>query len=349
MKIEVVDFRCKFCNSENIIKYGKFRGIQRYFCNDCKRKFADNDALPNMKTSTDQVGAALNMYYEGMSLNAIRRQLDQTHRNYPSDSTVYEWIERFSKEAIDEAKRYKPNVGDIWIADETVLKIDGKNIWFWDIIDAKTRFLLASHVSANRGTREAKALMEKAQARAGKTPKIVLTDKLAAYIDGIEQALGADAKHIQSKPFTVKDSTNLIERFHGTLKARTKVMRGLKEIETAKLFTDGWLVHYNFFRPHETLGKTPAEAAGITFAFKNWLGVVNQPRIVVTKLRIEDVVSLKPHKTRVPNLRFAAMSHNPQPMSNAIYDRGGMLSRRRTSGSRKVAQGRRGGGILLKM
>jgi len=307
MKVTYTDFRCKYCNSENIIKYGKFRGIQRYFCNDCKRKFADNDALPNMKTSTDQVGAALNMYYEGMSLNAIRRQLDQTHRNYPSDSTVYEWIERFSKEAISEAKKYTPNVGDVWVADETVLKIDGKNIWFWDIIDAKTRFLLASHVSANRGTREAKALMEKAQARAGKTPKVVLTDKLAAYIDGIEQAFGADAKHIQSKPFTVKDSTNLIERFHGTLKARTKVMRGLKEIETARLFTDGWLVHYNFFRAHETLGKPPAEEAGIRFTFKNWLGVVNQPRIIVREVKLEELLQPKRHKAYSPQVRISSM------------------------------------------
>lgn len=349
MKIEVVDFRCKYCNSAKVIKYGKFRGIQRYWCNDCKRKFADNDALPNMKTSSDQVGAALNMYYEGMSLNAIRRHLGQTHHNYPSDSTVYEWVDRFSKEAIKEAKDCKPDVGDVWVADETVLKIGGKNVWFWDIIDSKTRFLLASVVSTNRGTREAKALMEKAQARAGKTPKYVLTDKLAAYVDGIEQAFGADAKHIQSKPFTMKNSTNFIERFHGTLKARTKVMRGLKDTETAKLFTDGWLVHYNFLRPHETLRKTPAEAAGIKFDYRNWQDIVNRPRIVVQKLTLEEALSQKSYKPRVQSsYRFAEMSHNPQPMTNAIYERGGTLSRRRMSGSRKIAQGSRGGAILLR-
>jgi hypothetical protein len=190
--------------------------------------------------------------------------------------------------------------------------------------------------------------MEKAQARAGKTPKIVLTDKLAAYVDGIEQAFGADSKHIQSKPFALKNSTNLIERLHGTLTDRTKVMRGLKEIETAKLFTDGWLVHYNFFRTHETLRKTPAEAAGVKFDFRNWQDVVNQPRIIVTKLSMEEVLSPSTHKTRAPNLRFAAMSHNSQPMSNAIYTGGGTLSRHRMSGSRKIAQGRRGGGILLR-
>ena len=38
-----------------------------------------------------------------------------------------------------------------------------------------------------------------------------------------------------------------------------------------------WLIHYNFFRPHEYLdGKTPAEKAGIKFTFDNWLDVVRQ-------------------------------------------------------------------------
>jgi transposase InsO family protein len=41
-------------------------------------------------------------------------------------------------------------------------------------------------------------------------------------------------------------------------------MRGLKSIKTARQFLDGWLVHYNFFRPHMSLDdKTPAEVAGI--------------------------------------------------------------------------------------
>jgi len=54
-------------------------------------------------------------------------------------------------------------------------------------------------------------------------------------------------------------------------------MRGLKKKETARLIMDGWLVHYNFFRPHESLrGKTPSEKAGIKFPFKNWLDAVRK-------------------------------------------------------------------------
>ena len=81
--------KCKFCGSRRIGRYGFYQKRQRWFCKDCKRKFADNDAPPKMKTPTIQIAAALSMFYEGMSLNAIRRHLQQTYHNYPSDSTVY--------------------------------------------------------------------------------------------------------------------------------------------------------------------------------------------------------------------------------------------------------------------
>jgi transposase-like protein/ribosomal protein L37AE/L43A len=266
---------CKFCGSKRIVRYGHSKHIQRWWCKDCQRKFVDNDALPRMKTPIIQVASALSMFYEGMSLHGIRRNFEQTYKSYPSNSTIYYWVVRFTKEAIGKAKDCKPSVGDVWIADETILKIEGKNLWFWDIIDDETRFLLASHISLSRTTRDAKALVERASERAGKTPKVIITDKLQAYLDGIELAFGADTKHIPRKGLATKPDINLIERFHGTLKARTKVMRGLKKRETAKLITDGWLIHYNFFRPHEALGeKTPAEKAGIKFPFRNWLDVV---------------------------------------------------------------------------
>ena len=128
-------------------------------------------------------------------------------------------------------------------------------------------------MSLTRTTHDARVLLARAAGRAEKPPKEVITDRLQVYIDGIELNFGAETKHIQAKGLT--GSKNIIERFHGTLKARTKVMRGLKTRKTAKLITDGWLVHYNFFRPHEALGdKTPAQKAGIKFPFKNWLDVV---------------------------------------------------------------------------
>lgn len=267
---------CKYCGSKNVVKNGKKGYTQLYLCRDCGHTFVDNDALPGMRFPSTQIASAVSMFYDGLSIDAIRRQLQSMYNIYPSDSTVYEWIIKFTKAAVEEAVISDITVGDTWIADETVLKMDeGKDVWFWDIIDDKTRFLLASYLSLNRTTASAKILMEKAAERAGKVPKVVITDKLAAYLDGIEKSFGSETEHIQSRGFKIQPNTNLIERFHGTLKARTKVMRGMRNKETAKLIMDGWLVHYNFFRPHESLNnKTPAEAAKSTFQYKSWKDIV---------------------------------------------------------------------------
>lgn len=241
-----------------------------------------------MQYSAYKIADALNMYYEGMSLLEIRRNLIQQHNDYISDATIYNWVKRFSKLAIMQADKYKPDVGGVWVADETMVNLDGKNVWFWDIIDTKTRFLLASHMSYTRTTKDAETLMRQAYNRTGKIPRIIYTDKLRAYLDGIELTFGADTEHRQGSPFDVEDNTNLIERFHGTIKSRTKVMRGLHTVESARLFLDGWLVHYNFFRPHMSLrDKTPAQVAGIRFPLRHWRDVTEQPYKITARIPIK--------------------------------------------------------------
>jgi transposase-like protein len=316
----VTEFGCKYCGAKAIVRYGQSpQGSQVWWCKVCERKFVDNDALPGMRTPTDQVGLALLAFYDGASLSDIRRQLEQQYGNDPSDPAVYGWITRFSQVAIDKTKNLKPNVGDVWVADETVLQIAGRNIWFWDVMDSKTRYLLASHMSGSRSSNDAEILMRDAAKRAGKSPKVVITDKLLAYIDGIERAFGSDTSHIQSKGFSVQPNTNLIERLHGSIKDRTKVMRGLKSIPSAYLFMDGWATHYNFIRKHGSLGKTPAEKAGIVSPFKNWLDVASEPQkpVEVSSDRWERregiIREARRHRTRKPHAPKFTRRATPPP------------------------------------
>lgn len=50
---------CKFCGSKRIVRYGRYRNVQRWWCKDCQRKFVHNEALPKMKTPIIQVASAL--------------------------------------------------------------------------------------------------------------------------------------------------------------------------------------------------------------------------------------------------------------------------------------------------
>lgn len=275
----VTTLHCKFCNSLSVVKYGlTAKGRQRFLCQKCKRTFVTVNAPEKMHYSHDVIASALNLFYESASLAKIQRQLKLTYGVKPDRSTIYLWIVRYSKKAAKTLNSVPIRTGSKWVADETMIRLkekEGSKQWFWDIIDGKTRFLLASHISENRGAKDAQILMERAAKRAGKVPEIVITDKLRSYLDGIELAFGAETKHLPAKRLTTTDGTQIIERFHGSLKDRTKVMRSFMRKGTVKTFTDGWLVHYNFFRPHTALsGKTPAEAAGVDTSFKNWKDVV---------------------------------------------------------------------------
>ncbi len=99
---------CKHCGSSGIVKFGTYEGVQRYWCKICKRKFKDYDTTFHMKTDANPVSSALNMYYEGMSIKAIRRHLLQGFNNAPSTAIIYEWIMKYTQYATDSIKGYKP-------------------------------------------------------------------------------------------------------------------------------------------------------------------------------------------------------------------------------------------------
>jgi len=292
---------CKYCQLPSVIRFGKYKNTQYYFCKHCRRKFV-LDTLPRMKTPTKIIASALGQYYGGMSLDAIQRQLQQDYNLSMSEVGIYKWVARFSKQAIKEAKTFQPKVSDEWIADETVLRVGGRNVWFWDCIDKKTRFLLASRLSNTRTTNDAEILMQQAYERAGKAPRKILTDKLAVYLDGIERVFGADTKHIQTSPFGSgedDENTSILERFHGTLKDRTNIIRGFKSMTTAKLITDGWLVHYNFFKEHSALGDIPpAQNMGISVPFRDWNDVLKPTQIQEIKFKPKPITVEKDIKSK---------------------------------------------------
>jgi hypothetical protein len=53
-------------------------------------------------------------------------------------------------------------------------------------------------------------------------------------------------------------------------------MRGLKNFESALEFTNGFLAYYNYIRPHSSIDKTPAEAAGVKYPYKNWAEIIQR-------------------------------------------------------------------------
>jgi hypothetical protein len=81
----------------------------------------------------------------------------------------------------------------------------------------------------------------------------------------------------------------MVERLHGTIRQRNKVMRGLDDEATAQTMMDGMRIYYNFIRPHTALkGQTPAQIAKISTDTNRikWLSLIRRasqhPRIETT-------------------------------------------------------------------
>jgi putative transposase len=268
--------KCKFCGSQNTVKYGFKAGTQYYKCNSCGRKFAGRIAPEGMRFSTATIGEAMGLFYDGLSLADISRHFVATEGTYIDPATIWRWIIRYSKKAERILNQIKIKTSWRWVIDEMVVKISGHNVWLWDVIDSRSRFLLATHLTLSRTMRSAVAVLSEANERTYGTPKQIVSDGLRAYPDAVERVFGADSTHIRAKGLTAEINTNIIERFQGTVKERTKVMRGLKTMDSAKVISEGFIVHYNFLRPHMTLkGKAPATVAGLKMPFKTWIELVD--------------------------------------------------------------------------
>ena len=264
---------CPRCTSEAVVKRGKSRdGTQTYACKVCKGRLYNDGLGKGRRVPPEQIGAAINLFYDGPSIKAIAENLsDLFDIPEPSKASVYEWVRDYTGLAQREMEKYKAKTGSEWVADEMVLKVGGEKYWNWNVMDADTRYILASHLSKRRDMREAMKVMEKAKANAANLPKTIKTDRLKSYIDAIERVFGADVKHIQSDGITAPINNNLSERLQGAFRQRTKVMRGLQSLETGQHFLDGWVINYNLFRPHESLGgRTPAQLAQVDAPFSEW-------------------------------------------------------------------------------
>jgi transposase-like protein len=200
------------------------------------------------------------------------------------------------KEYLD---KIQPNLGGMWHADETIInvrkttplkvgseKFEGQYSWMWNLMDHETRFLIASEVTKHRDIEDARKVLSKAKDVAGaQRPDFIVTDKLHAYRKAIKDEFWTRkyprTQHVRLVSFKEGTNNNIIERLHGTIKERTKVMRGMDTDESAKLLLEGQRIHYNYLRPHSALnGQTPAQKAGIELGLEGnkWESLIKKAK-----------------------------------------------------------------------
>jgi len=269
---------CPSCKSESVIKRGirktQFGEVQRFGCTACGHRFVVDKGFCRMKFNPKIVTQTLDLYFKGLSQRKIADHLKQFENVSVAQPTILSWIKKYLKLLAKYSEKYKVDVGNIWHSDETTVfikKEDEKRYfqWIWNVMDAKTRYLLACQVTEERYVKDAQNALKQAKSVTNVRPDAIVTDGLQAY----ERAIKAEFydphafiqnPHIRLKDFETKPNNNILERLNGTFRERTKVMRSLDSAVGAQEFATGMQTYYNYIRPHQGIGgMVPAQLANI--------------------------------------------------------------------------------------
>lgn len=281
---------CKYCHSENIVKHGVRAGIQRYLCKNCKHHFYDNAVtFPRMRVDSQVIVTALNLYYSGLSTYKVAEQLSNIFGEHVSQTAVWYWVHRYSKMVSEFVQTLKPKLSGEYHHDETEIAVGGKGRFFWETIDAGTRMIVAHLLTESRTSADARKVFQ--QALEVQRPTTLYTDGSFAYDDAFNKVFYSRYKAdrvewVRRVGLKSRTTNNLVERLHGTLKDRTRPMRGLRNDKRAEELFNGYVTNYNFCRRHMTIGMTPAEAAGIHI--KGWKQLIEAAQMKKVAGKIED-------------------------------------------------------------
>src|SRR5579872_671060 len=180
-------FQCPKCASVNVVKFGKDAGKQVFKCKDCKYKFREISLLKKAHYSPELVSLTLDLYFSGTSLRKISRIISAHYNIDIGYTTIYAWIQKFVPKVSEYVNSLKPQLSESWHADEVFVKMQNgvdyrknKSISFlWNVMDRKTRFMLASKLSPLRDRAGALSAMREAQKVAhGNFPEQIFCDSL---------------------------------------------------------------------------------------------------------------------------------------------------------------------------
>lgn len=267
---------CPSCQkSDHVVRHGWYRNnsglVQRLLCTRCGRKFTDRTCFEKMKHNSRIIVTAMDLYFKGLSYRKISSHLKETYGVNLTHVAVFNWVRKYLTLVKRYTNRQMLKLGRKWHCDEMQYNVAGNREYVWNLMDAKTRFLLACRVTRRRRKVEARAVFAKGMKTAGSTPRVLVTDGLSQYAS-VARNLRKEGAHVQH--INRAGQNNRVERLNQTLRERTKTMRVNSTASLAR-FATNYPIYYNFLRRHSAIGKTPAQAAKVEMS-GGWFSTIRR-------------------------------------------------------------------------
>ena len=256
--------------------YGKNKYKLHYIYREFQIDFfkMDLNSLPKNASSLkfskfDQNILGLCLSYKvnlGLSLRKTAQALYDIHGIKISHQQVANYLKTASVCIKPFVDNYNYDVGKVFTADETYIKIRGIKGYIWFIMDAAKRSIIGYQISDNRGVGPCIMAMRMAFKHLKELPEKFkfIADGYSAYplaaqqffiqSEGkikfdITQVIGLTNDDEVSKEF--RPYKQMIERLNRTYKASYRPTNGFHNIDGANYDLALWVAYYNFLRPHK--------------------------------------------------------------------------------------------------
>ena len=143
--------------------------------------------------------------------------------------TIRQWGLKFGREFANRIRQRAPRRGDKWHLDEVVISIAGKKHWLWRAVD-QDGFVLDILVQSRCDKKAAKRLFRKLLRKQGRTPRVLVTDKLKSYA-AAKREIMPGVEHRQHKGLN-----NRAENSHQPTRRRERIMKRFKSPRQVQRF-----------------------------------------------------------------------------------------------------------------
>ena len=256
--LEAIEGACPECGSNNIVmkgfRYNKSGAIRKYCCNNCGSWFKNPLRHEDISSHIATYTIAVDLFFKKVSLRDIQNHLYQIYGIEKGVTTLHTWILKFIDLVKKALKRFKFKPGYYWSGDEMIIRVNGKRMYLWNILDQKKRYQIISLLVTGRGVKEAEKVISTAIEKMHITPKKFTTDGLGSYCEPLRHR---KIKHIGNVGIADKGTdNNKIERLHNTIRGFVRAKRGMKD--KAKELLEAHQLYYNSVRPSMALnGRVP--------------------------------------------------------------------------------------------
>ena len=183
-----------------------------------------------------------------------------------SHEMVRQWALKFGQAFANQIRRRLPRAGDKWHLDEVVVKIAGVTHWLWRAVD-QTGMVLDVLVQSRRDKDAAKRLLRKLLKRQCRTPRVMITDKLASY-GAAKREVMPSVEHRKHKGLN-----NRAENSHQPTRRRERQMKRFKSAGQVQRFLSAHDQINNLFQLRRDRLPADQYRAARTKAFQTWAEV----------------------------------------------------------------------------